>query len=85
MLRTICNSLILCLIKVIYKIDIPPLSRKGAPYRPSESGMECVDIAFIPMRRGFMFLFAIMDWHSRKIPAWELSIPGFASKPLNGL
>ena len=25
------------------------------------------------MRRGFMYLFAIMDWYSRKILAWELS------------
>ena len=25
------------------------------------------------MRRGYMYLFAIMDWYSRKIIAWELS------------
>jgi len=33
----------------------------------------CADITFIPMRRGFMYLFAIMDWYSRKILSWELS------------
>ena len=33
----------------------------------------CADITYIPMRRGFMYLFAIMDWYSRKIIAWELS------------
>jgi len=33
----------------------------------------CADITYIPMRRGFMYLFAIMDWYSRKILAWELS------------
>ena len=33
----------------------------------------CADITFIPMRRGFMYLFAIMDWYSRRIIAWELS------------
>lgn len=33
----------------------------------------CADITYIPMRRGFMYLFAIMDWHSRKILSWELS------------
>lgn len=33
----------------------------------------CADITFIPMRRGYMYLFAIMDWHSRKIIDWELS------------
>ncbi|MFC1467910.1 IS3 family transposase [Verrucomicrobiota bacterium] len=31
------------------------------------------DITYIPMARGFMYLFAIIDWHSRKILAWELS------------
>jgi putative transposase len=33
----------------------------------------CADITFIPMRRGSMYLFAIMDWHSRKVIDWELS------------
>lgn len=33
----------------------------------------CADITYIPMQRGFMYLFAIMDWYSRKIIAWELS------------
>ena len=32
-----------------------------------------VDITFIPMRRGYMYLFAIIDWYSRKIIDWELS------------
>ena len=32
----------------------------------------CADITYIPMRRGFMYLFAIMDWYSRKIISWEL-------------
>ena len=25
------------------------------------------------MRRGFLYLVAIMDWHSRKVPSWRLS------------
>ncbi|CAO3425396.1 Mobile element protein [Azospirillum doebereinerae] len=25
------------------------------------------------MRRGFLYLVAIMDWHSRKVLAWRLS------------
>jgi len=33
----------------------------------------CADITFIPMRRGFMYLFTIMDWYSRKVISWELS------------
>lgn len=31
------------------------------------------DITYIPMRRGFMYLFAIIDWFSRKVISWELS------------
>ena len=31
------------------------------------------DITFIPMPRGFMYLVAIMDWHSRKILSWRVS------------
>ncbi len=31
------------------------------------------DITYIPMERGFMYLVAIMDWHSRKILSWRVS------------
>lgn len=31
------------------------------------------DITYVPMRRGFMYLTAIMEWHSRYVLAWELS------------
>lgn len=31
------------------------------------------DITYVPMRRGFMYLFAVIDWYSRKIIDWELS------------
>ena len=33
----------------------------------------CADITYIPMRRGFLYLVAIMNWHSRKVLAWRLS------------
>jgi putative transposase len=33
----------------------------------------CTDITYIPMRRGFLYLVAIMDWHSRKVLSWRLS------------
>jgi putative transposase len=32
----------------------------------------CADISYIPMRRGFLYLVAIMDWYSRKVLAWRL-------------
>ena len=51
---------------------IYPYRLKGLTIdRPNQ--VWCADITFIPMRRGFMYLFAIMDWYSRKIIAWELS------------
>ena len=31
------------------------------------------DITYIPMKRGFMYLTAVMDWHSRYVLSWELS------------
>jgi putative transposase len=31
------------------------------------------DITYIPMAQGFLYLVAIMDWHSRYVLAWRLS------------
>ena len=31
------------------------------------------DISYIPMQRGFLYLVAIIDWHSRKVLSWRLS------------
>jgi putative transposase len=33
----------------------------------------CSDITYIPMRKGFCYLVAIMDWASRKVLSWRLS------------
>lgn len=33
----------------------------------------CADISYIPLRRGFLYLVAIMDWSSRKVLSWRLS------------
>ena len=32
------------------------------------------DITYIPMARGFVYLIAIVDWFSRRVLAWRLSI-----------
>ena len=32
----------------------------------------CADITYIPVRRGFLYLAAIMDWASRHVLAWRL-------------
>ena len=31
------------------------------------------DITYIPMARGFVYLFAVLDWASRRVLAWQLS------------
>jgi len=31
------------------------------------------DITYVPMSKGFMYLVAIMDWHSRKVLSWRVS------------
>ncbi len=33
----------------------------------------CADITYIPLRRGYLYLVAIMDWYSRKVLSWRLS------------
>ncbi len=33
----------------------------------------CADITYISMRKGFLYLVAIMDWYSRKVLSWRLS------------
>ena len=33
-----------------------------------------MDLTYIPMARGFVYLAAIIDWHSRKVLAWDVSI-----------
>jgi putative transposase len=39
--------------------------------RPNQ--VRCADITYLPMRRGFLYLVAIMDWHTRKVLAWRIS------------
>lgn len=31
------------------------------------------DITYVPMQQGFMYLVAVMDWHSRYVLSWQLS------------
>ena len=51
---------------------IYPYLLKGlAIDRPNQ--VFCTDITYIPMSKGFVYLVAIMDWHSRKILSWRLS------------
>lgn len=49
----------------------PYLLRNLVIDRPNQ--VWCADITYIPMQRGFLYLVAIMDWHSRKVLSWRLS------------
>ena len=49
----------------------PYLLRKAVIERPNQ--VWCADITYISMRRGFLYLVAIMDWYSRKVLAWRIS------------
>ena len=33
-----------------------------------------MDITYIPMARGFVYLAAVVDWHTRRVMSWRLSI-----------
>ena len=37
------------------------------------SGSGCSDITYIPVKRGFLYLVAIMDWATRKVLTWRIS------------
>jgi putative transposase len=49
----------------------PYLLRKLPTTRPNHAW--CSDITYIPVRRGFLYLVAIMDWAARKVLSWRLS------------
>ncbi|WP_425358950.1 IS3 family transposase [Antarcticimicrobium luteum] len=49
----------------------PYLLRGLRVTRPNQ--VWAADITYLPMRRGFLYLVAIMDWHTRKVLAWRIS------------
>ena len=69
-------------LKVIYRrprTSKPAPGHKIYPYllggmkitRPNQ--VWAADITYIPMARGFLYLVAIIDWHSRYVLSWRLS------------
>ena len=50
----------------------PYLLRGLVIERPNQ--VWCADITYIPMAKGFVYLVAVMDWFSRRVLAWRLSI-----------
>jgi putative transposase len=61
------------------RTSLPNQEHKIYPYllrdlvvdRPNQ--VWCADITYIPMSRGFLYLVAVMDWHSRAVLSWRLS------------
>lgn len=62
------------------KLSTPHPDHKIYPYllrgldisRPNQ--VWCTDITYIRLKHGFVYLVAVMDWYSRKILSWELSV-----------
>ena len=61
------------------RTSAPHPEHRVYPYLLRDLGIEranhvwCADITYIPVRRGFLYLVAIMDWASRHVLAWRLS------------
>ena len=50
----------------------PYLLRNLAVTRPNQ--VWATDLTYVPMARGFCYLIAVIDWFTRKVLAWRLSI-----------
>jgi putative transposase len=55
----------------------PYLLRGQAITRPNQ--VWAMDITYVPMARGFVYLAAVVDWFSRRVLAWRVSITMDAS------
>ncbi|OFW56792.1 MAG: hypothetical protein A2W01_12605 [Candidatus Solincola sediminis] len=69
-------------IEAIYRkprTSVPHPGHKVYPYLLKDTDISrsnqawCADITYLPMRRGFCYLVAIMDWASRRVLAFRLS------------
>lgn len=49
----------------------PYLLRNLCISRPNQ--VWCTDITYIPMKKGFLYLVAVMDWYSRAVLSWRVS------------
>lgn len=50
----------------------PYLLRNLPVTRPNQ--VWAMDLTYIPMARGFVYLAAVVDWHTRRVLAWRMSI-----------
>jgi putative transposase len=62
------------------KLSLPNKEHPVYPYlltgldivRPNQ--VFCSDITYIPMKKGFLYLTAVMDWYSRYVISWKVSL-----------
>jgi putative transposase len=61
------------------RTTVPHPEHRTFPYLLRDAVIEranqvwCADITYVPMRRGFLYLVAVMDWATRKVLAWRVS------------
>ncbi len=61
------------------RLSTPDRQHKVYPYLLRDLKIErpdqvwSTDITYVPMKHGFMYLAAVLDWHSRYVIAWRLS------------
>jgi putative transposase len=78
-IRRLMKKLGLCAVRPKRSTSKPAPGHKIYPYllrdqvidRPNQ--VWATDITYLPMRQGFLYLAAIMDWSTRRVLAWRLS------------
>lgn len=61
------------------RTSIPQKENKIYPYLLRDYTIDavndvwCADITYIPLPKGFVYVVAVMDWHSRAVLSWRLS------------
>ena len=62
------------------KLSLPNKEHKVYPYLLKDLDIErpnqvfCADVTYIPMRKGFVYLVAVMDWASRYVLSFRVSL-----------
>src|SRR6201984_3031021 len=58
-------------------LSVPSARQNDRPGEPepalATAGVWAADITYIPMRQGFLYLVAIIDWATRRVLSWRLS------------
>ena len=77
--RRLMRRLGLCAIRPKHNTSKPHPEHKIYPYLLRDQAIDqpnqvwASDITYIPMRRGFLYLVAIIDWSTRRVLSWRLS------------